>query len=692
MKPFMTQGLLKSRNHKFKLDLIRKNHPSMENIQAYKKYLTIYSKTLKLSKRKYFEEKFRKFAKNPKKTWEIINEVSNKSNSKQSFADFIEVDNRIIQSPEKMADAFNKYFAEAGINVAKGVDSTNCSFEDFLPPPLVNSFFFQPLIHEDVRNAIKLLNKKNSVDINDISVNFLAEFEFELSFPLAHIFNLSVQNGVFPNGLKVSKVVPVYKKDGCINNLQNYRPIAMVNTFSKILEKIMALRLTNFLNKQDFFYDNQFGFLEGRSTNDAIQKILNFISDSLNKGDYCIGIFLDIKKAFDTVDHYILLKKLENIGVRGVLNTWFKSFLSNREQKVMVNGVLSAESTFLEMSVLQGSILGVLLFVIFINDFRNATSLLSILYADDSTGLASGPNLSELETLVNTELQKMALWFKCNNLALNIKKSKCMLFSLKTKKEDISVILNNNDIGENDLSKLVPLEQVTNKSKEPFIRVLGFYINETLDIQDHGSILISKLVKAVYLLNRVKHLLSEDTKKMLYYAHFHSHLNYCSIFFTLLPQKIMKKLITLQKKAVRAIAKASFRAHTEPIFIHLNILPLDSLIQFNLLTFMHKYINFKVPKTFAHTWPTNFEYNNNLREMRRSGDFYIQRCHSNKLKKHPFFNLPLQWNNFVHQTKFILEPLEFKYELKRFLMSHLKNAACTDQLCYTCGRVSEPLF
>ena len=150
---------------------------------------------------------------------------------------------------------------------------------------------------------------------------------------------------------------------------------------------------------------------------------------------------------------------------------------------------------------------------------------------------------------------------------------------------------------------------------------------------------------------------------MLYYAHFHSHLNYCSIFFTLLPQKIMKKLITLQKKAVRAIAKASFRAHTEPIFIHLNILPLDSLIQFNLLTFMHKYINFKVPKTFAHTWPTNFEYNNNLREMRRSGDFYIQRCHSNKLKKHPFFNLPLQWNNFVHQTKFILEPLEFKYEL-----------------------------
>ena len=179
---------------------------------------------------------------------------------------------------------------------------------------------------------------------------------------------------------------------------------------------------------------------------------------------------------------------------------------------------------------------------------------------------------------------------------------------------------------------------------------------------------------------------------MLYYAHFHSHLNYCSIFFTLLPQKVMNKIITLQKKAVRAIVKASFRAHSEPIFIHLNILPLNSLIQFNLLNFMHKYINGKVPRTFANAWPTNFEYTNNLREMRRSGDFYIQRCHSNKLKKHPFFNLPVQWNNFTHPTKYILDQLEFRYELKRFLMLHLKNAACTDPFCYTCGRVSEPLF
>lgn len=124
MKPFMTQGLLNSRNQKFKLDLIRKNNPTTENIQAYKKYITIYSKTLKLSKKKYFEDKFRKHARNPKKTWEIINEVSNKSNSKRSFADFIEVDNRIIQSPEKMADAFNKYFSEAGINVAKNLEKS----------------------------------------------------------------------------------------------------------------------------------------------------------------------------------------------------------------------------------------------------------------------------------------------------------------------------------------------------------------------------------------------------------------------------------------------------------------------------------------------------------------------------------------------------------------------------------------
>ena len=692
IKGFMTPGLLVSRKEKLKLDLKRKTIPSEENKISYKSYLAVYNKTIKLSKKRYFEDKFAKFSGNPKKTWDTINEISNKANSKSVFPDFIEFEGKFINSSTKMADSFNDYFSQAGVKVAESVGISKHSFKEFLPPPQSNSFYFAPLNFEDVRNAIKCLKDKKSTDINNVSVNFLLKYEFLLSFPLAHIFNLSIEKGIFPSGLKTSKVIPVFKKEGSINDIQNFRPIAMVNTFGKVLEKIMAFRLTNFLNRNNFFYENQFGFTEGRGTNEAILKIVNFISESLNQGDYCIGIFLDIKKCFDTIPHDILLLKLENYGIRGILNDWFKSFLSNREKMVLVNGVLSSVSACADISVLQGSILGVLLFLIFINDFMNVSDLLKILYADDSSCLASGPDLKELETLVNKELQKISLWFKCNKLVLNDKKSKCMLFSVKRKKENINLFLNNNDLDEFDEKKLLPLEQITNNSKEPFIRVLGFHINETLDIQDHGSILASKLAKAVFLLNRVKHLMSLKTMKMLYYAHFHSHLSFCSMFFPMFSQKMLNRINILQKKAIRAVAKSSPKAHTNKLFFRLEILPLNLLIDFNLLQFMHRYINHKVPETFANTWPTIFERNNNMRDLRRSGEFYIKLCHYEKLKRHPLFNLPKKWNELKDPVKFMLDCIGFKSSLKKFLLNHIDISECKDPFCYTCGKVTQPVY
>ena len=262
-----------------------------------------------------------------------------------------------------------------------------------------------------------------------------------------------------------------------------------------------------------------------------------------------------------------------------------------------------------------------------------------------------------------------------------------MLYSPKAKKEIISLVLNNNDIGNHVVSKITPLEQITNESKEPYIRVLGFYINESLNLQDHGNILISKLVKAVYLLNRLKHVLSLKTKKMLYYAHFHSHMNYCSLFFPLLPKKLFNKIATLQKKAIRALCNSSFRAHTDELFFQLDILPLKSLIEYNSLVFMHDYVNKRVPASFDSTWVTNLEFmeNINVRSMRRSGDLHIRRCRSKKLELHPLFRLPVLWNDFKEDFKGVLVSLDFKKELKTHLLKHLQNFECQNILCYACN-------
>jgi hypothetical protein len=394
-----------------------------------------------------------------------------------------------------------------------------------------------------------------------------------------------------------------------------------------------------------------------------------------------------MKRAFDVVPHDILIAKLDNLGVRGLIKDWFISFLSRREQKVMVNGVFSSFSTFLTMSVLQGSVLGVLLFLIFINDMKNVSDLFKIIFADDSNFLAAGKDLRQLESFVNLELQKITVWFKANRLALNFKKSKCMLYSSKAKKETISLVLNNNDFDKNDPAKITPLEQITNQSKEPYIRVLGFYINETLNIEDHGNILVSKLGKAVYMINRLKNVLSQNTKKQLYFAHFHSHLNFCSLFFPLLPKKLLKKISTLQKKAIRAVYNSGFRSHTAKLFYELNILPLEQLIEFNSLVFMYRYVNGKVTSAFDNTWLTNLEVSEDFsnRVMRRSGDLHIKRCRLKQLENHPLFRLPVTWNGLKEDFKGNLILKDYKILLKEFLLKHLENFECRDILCYVCN-------
>ena len=188
----------------------------------------------------------------------------------------------------------------------------------------------------------------------------------KISTPLAHIFNLSLDKGIFPTNLKLSRIVPVYKS-GDPKICDNYRPIALVNTLSKILEKIVSLKLTNHLQINELLYKHQYGFQRGLSTEHNLMHVVNYISQSLNNGNYCIGIFLDLKKAFDVCSHEILLKKLKKFGIDGSALDWFASYLSNRKQKVDISGNLSSES-IINISVLQGTTLGPILFLCYIND------------------------------------------------------------------------------------------------------------------------------------------------------------------------------------------------------------------------------------------------------------------------------------------------------------------------------------
>ncbi len=247
-----------------------------------------------------------------------------------------------------------------------------------------------------------------------------------ISSPLAHIFNLSIQQGIFPSKLKVTRTVPIFKA-GDPHQCDNHRPISLVKSISKILEKIVSIHLVNHLEINKLIYTHQYGFQRGKSTEQNLIHVLNHIGSALNDGKYCVGVFLDLKKAFDVRNHIILLKKMEKYGIGGIELAWFKSYLTGRSQVVDINGTHSNPRN-VDISVIQGSILGPILFLIYINDLPNTTSLLTFMFADDTSTLKSNVNLNELVDEINNELRKLATGFRCNKMAVNTSKTKFIIF------------------------------------------------------------------------------------------------------------------------------------------------------------------------------------------------------------------------------------------------------------------------
>ena len=241
-------------------------------------------------------------------------------------------------------------------------------------------------------------------------------------------FNLSFQTGKFPSNLKLAKVIPILKNKGSSNDVSNYRLISLLSNIDKIFEKLVHSRDTNFLEQHNSIFMYQFGFRNKHSTNHALINLTEKIRQNRDKNLYTCGIFIDLQKAFDTVDHKILLSKLEHYGIRGIQNNWFKSYLSNRHQFVFASGTKSA---FLEIKdgVPQGSVLGPLLFLIYINDLPSSikNSIVS-LFADDTCLLSSDKNLESLNVKINDDLQALSNWLKSNKISLNATKTEVIIF------------------------------------------------------------------------------------------------------------------------------------------------------------------------------------------------------------------------------------------------------------------------
>ena len=420
-------------------------------------------------------------------------------------------------------------------------------------------------------SAIKNL-KPNGTGINKISTLVLNDNINNLSNILSQVYNNCISDGYFPEELKTGCITPIYK-GGKKCEVSNYRPVCSLIPFSKIFERIIYDRMMTFIESNNILSKTQFGFRKGMSTETAIINFIDKIHNGLNKRNHTAAIFMDLSKAFDVLDHNILALKLEHYGFRGKSLKLLLSFISNRKYFVCANGVNSDTKT-VNIGVPQGSTLGPLLFLIYVNDMINSSSIFDFTqFADDTTLTVSGPDLNLLTQIIETELEKVLDWLVANKLIINLTKTHTMLFSNKRGERKLSIKARNNE-----------LEQ---KSECKF---LGLIVDEEINWKAHIHFISNKISKTAALLRLLKYTFPKHILKTLYMSLIQPYYNYCNIIWGAADKSTIEPLLILQKKSIRIINRAYYLEHTEPLFTSMKILKLSQLYKLNCIMLIYKCI------------------------------------------------------------------------------------------------------
>lgn len=583
-KSWITLGLMTSINYRDELyeqSLKNPNNIQLEN--QYKYYRNYLNKLIKKSKQNFYKQKINENLNDTSKIWSYTNELLNKDKVMENKLKYIKTeDGNIISDEKEVADYMNNFFTNIGTNIAKNIKVTD--YKHKVKMKIKDTMFIQPITENDVINYINKLKTDTAPGKDGIHSKTLKFIKNDIAIALVKIINLSFTNGIFPNILKEAVVKPIYK-GGDADLADNYRPISLISNIAKIFEYAIKDVILNFCKKHNILAKQQFGFQEKVSTQDAISKLIGRVYQSIDKSKPSIAVFLDLAKAFDTISHKKLISKLPAYGFRGKILQLIESYLSQRVQYVR-NGNVISEPMTIKSGVPQGTVIGPILFILYINDiFELEDECYIVSYADDTALYVEGNCWPEVQRKTEKLLQNIKAWLDENLLILNYGKTKFLTFSSNAGGQgnfnEIKIHEFSCNLSE-DCNCEISIERKTS------VKYLGIIVDCHLKWDEQIYAVCSKLRKLIYIFKQLKHVLSLNLLRTAYYALAQSIMTYGLLVWGMPYNNVLKNVYTTQNLLLKIILSKPMRYPTSQLFSDFEVCNFQQLYTLEIFKYLYK--------------------------------------------------------------------------------------------------------
>ena len=650
ISPWLTDEIVKAMRERDKLKKEASKSNSPQSWMEYRKHKNKVNGMIKTSKKSFINNEIN--TKDSKKIWKGLRYIV-PGKAKSSKISSIMTETGEKTDPKEIANCLNDYFATIGPNLAKDIPDVNttCSSQfDQNHHQGGDKFNFSLITEEYVFDQLCSLSNNKATGTDDISSKLLKLSAKEIVAPLTYLINLSLSSGTFPKSWKNARICPIYK-GGKNSEPCNYRPISILPILSKIVERAVFDQMYPHLNSNNMLHENQSGFRPCFSTSSALLNVTEDWLNAIDKGCYVGIVMLDLKKAFDTVNHNILINKLHAYGMASNVIKWFSNYLNDRRHMTYVNGVKSNEQNA-TCGIPQGSILGPLLFIMYVNDLPNCVSNSQVsMYADDTGLYYISRNIKDIVSKINEDLENVSNWLTRNKLSLNVKKTEFMIIGTSQRLAKIV---------DSDINIKIKNERI---KRVKSCKHLGVIIDETLSWGKHVDHVTKKVAPGLYYLRKSSSILPQKMQVLLYNAIIIPHLSYCNIIWGRCNKTLQNKCQVLQNRAAKIITSVNMYSSSSQALQDLNWDNLNVKLTHNEAITMYKIVNNLAPQYLCNKFKRKEENYN----MRVSNTLCIDKPNTEYKRRSFTYRGAKLWNSLEENIKNAVNVTTFKQQLRNVI-------------------------